>query len=162
MQASAASIDIEDEADPALASTSNAFMDAYTPQNIHGRLVDMLAEMSDDMRASDLIGQMQPQGFGQYGLSLTCDKSQIAAQDLEFLESSATQRLINNAFRELRLSGKVKITYTNGSQEEGNRIKYRPASILEMQRMQQENPIIETANRILSTKMTEGHIPENQ
>ncbi len=160
MQASSTSIDIEDEADPALASTSNSFMDAYTPQSIHGRLVEALADMSDDTRASDIIGQMQPQGFGQYGLSLTCDKSQFAAQDIEYLESPATERLINNAYRSLRLSGKVKINYINGAQEEGNRVKYRPASILEMQRMQQENPFIEIANKILSTKMTEGHIPE--
>ena len=161
MQASSTSIDIEDEADPALASTSNSFMDAYTPENIHSRLVAKLADMSEDMQASELIRQMQPQGFGQYGLSLMCDKSKLSSQDLEFLESPATERLISNAFRSLRLSGKVKITYSNSAPEEGNRMKYRPASILELQRMQQENPFIETANRILSTKLTEGHIPEN-
>ena len=135
-------------------------MEAYTPQSIHSRLIAALAEMNDDMVASELIRQMQPISFGQYGLSLSCDKSKLSAKEVEFLESPATERLLSNAFRSLRLSGKVKITYTNGAPEEGNRVKYRPASILEIQRMQQENPIIETANRILMTKLTEGHIPE--
>ena len=160
MQASSSSIDIEDEIDPALATTSNSIMDSYTPEAIYGRLLEKLADMTEDTRVYDLVAQMQPKGFGQYGLTLTCDKNQISSDDVEYLGNSKTQTFINNAFRSLNLSGKVKINYTNDSQEEGGRVKYRPASILEVQRMLQETPFIQTANRILSTKLTEGRIQE--
>ncbi len=160
MQASSSSIDIEDEIDPALATTTNSIMDSYTPEAIFGRLLEKLADMTEDTRIYDLVAQMQPKGFGQYGLTLTCDKNQISSDDADYLGNSKTQAFINNAFRSLNLSGKVKINYSNDSQEEGGRVKYRPASILEVQRMLQETPFIQTANRILSTKLTEGRIQE--
>ena len=160
MQASSSSIDIEDEADPALATTSNSIMDSFTPEAVYGRLLDKLADQSEDLRAYDLLAQMQPRGLGQYGLTLACDKNQLSSDDVEYLGNSKTQAFINKAFRSLNLSGKVKINYANDSQEDGERIKYRPASILEIQRMLQETPFIQTANSILSTKLTEGRIQE--
>ena len=160
MQASSSVIDIEDEVDPALASTSSAIMDSYTPESIHGKLIEQLGEMGEDSRASELISQMQPTGLGQYGLTLACDKSHLNTDDQAFLEFPKTQQLLANAFRALRLPGKVKINYVNGAPEEGTRVKYRPASILELQRIAGETPFIELANRILSTKLTEARIPE--
>ncbi len=159
MQASA--IDIEDEADPALADTGeNALMASYTPSVVHERLMEQLAEMGGNFaKIGETVANLVPQALGQYGLTLLCEQSRMSSSDLELLSDNATLQQLNQAYKALHLSGSVKINYSQDGQSSSH-VRYKPASFIDLQHIRADEFVLK-ANRILGTQVTEGRVPES-
>ena len=160
MQASV--IDIEDEADPALADTGeNALMASYTPPVVHERLIEQLSEMGGDYaKIAEAIANLVPQALGQYGLTLLCEQSRMSSDDLLLLSNDSTLQQLNQAFKALHLSGSVKINYSQDGQGRPH-VRYKPANFMDMNRIR-ANEFVIKANRILGTQVTEGRVPDNR
>ena len=160
MQASA--IDIEDEADPALADTGeSSLMAAYNPTVVHEKLVEQLSEMGGNYaKIGETVSNLVPQALGQYGLTLLCEQSRMTSADLALLSDSATMQQLNQAFKALHLSGSVKINYSQEGRG-GPQVRYKPASFMDMQSIRADE-FVAKANRMLGTEVIEGRVPEKR